>query len=348
MSHFSGPCKPSHPANHIVAGPSLRFIYNYQSRKHALKYIRSGHSTMLRGPDGELSPSRTGSLLRYAIRSTNYALTNLRRRIMAQLATSTYKRSIAALGLGAALMMALTGCLGGSADSDSKPAESAAAQGTNSSAKESALAARDSEVQKLATETPSASAKASATKAAAPAAGATGALTPPGTALKFGQVAKTHTNSGEKDTEKYKEATFDTTVTKIVAGDPADLSEFKDAAKFAGQTPYYVFFDSKLTSLSKPSAGMSEGSLNAHLKDGTEAQKLIVFGTMADCESGSFDTEGKDDAFSYVVGSTKSSCSVFLAPAGDEITSASYAMTSFNYEKYSDNKYLKNPITWSK
>lgn len=272
---------------------------------------------------------------------------------MAQLATSTYKRSIAALGVGAALMMALTGCLGGSNDSDSNPAEPAASQGADSSAKESALAARDSEVQKLATkdaagDAPAASAQASATKAGAPAAGAAGELTPPGTALKFGQIAKTHTNSGEKDTEKYKEATFDTTVTKIVAGDPADLSEFKDAAKFAGQTPYYVFFDSKLTSLSKPSAGMSEGSLNAHLKDGTEAQKLIVFGTMADCESGSFDTEGKDDAFSYVVGSTKNSCSVFLAPAGDEITSASYAMTSYNYEKYSDNKYLKNPITWSK
>ncbi|WP_225437409.1 hypothetical protein [Arthrobacter sedimenti] len=48
MPNFSGPCQPSHPADHIVAGPSLRFVYDYQSRKHASKYIRTG--AFLAGP----------------------------------------------------------------------------------------------------------------------------------------------------------------------------------------------------------------------------------------------------------------------------------------------------------
>jgi hypothetical protein len=39
MAYFSGPCKPSHSANHIVTGPSLRFVNDYQSGKHVLKYI---------------------------------------------------------------------------------------------------------------------------------------------------------------------------------------------------------------------------------------------------------------------------------------------------------------------
>lgn len=273
---------------------------------------------------------------------------------MAKHASSMYKRSITALGVSAALMMALTGCLGGGNDTPQEPVESSAQQSSGSSAKDAAIAERGGDDSKKddAKKTESAEASAEPSKEAASEAAkepvAAGELTPPGTALKFGEIAKTRSNSGKQGDEKYKEATFDTTVTKIVPGDPADLAKLEGAAKFAGQTPYYVFFESKLTSLSKPSAGMSDAYLDAHLKDGTKAQKLIVFGTLGDCKSGSFETEGKDDTFSYVVGSTKSSCSVFLAPSGDAVSSASYSSSSYSYEKYSDNEYNKNPITWGK
>lgn len=42
MTHFPGTGEPPHPSNHIVAGPSLRFVNDYQSRKHASQYIRAG------------------------------------------------------------------------------------------------------------------------------------------------------------------------------------------------------------------------------------------------------------------------------------------------------------------
>ncbi|MDO5754370.1 hypothetical protein [Arthrobacter sp.] len=249
------------------------------------------------------------------------------------------KRTLAALGTGIALSMALTGCLG----AGSKPAaeESAAVQQqTTSPLQTGESSERGGEDVK------SAPATTQAPKEAAPA-GAT-KLTEPGTSLKFGEVAYTHSNTGKAGSEKYKEAGYETKVTKIVAGSEADLAALKDAAKFAGQTPYYVFSEVTLTSLSKPGAGLGDPRITGHLKDGTEAQKLIVFGTMADCKTGSFDTEGKDDTFSYVVGSSKDMCSVFLAPAGDAVTTASYDDSNFSYENYKDNKYRQSPITWGK
>lgn len=255
--------------------------------------------------------------------------------------SSTYKRSITALGISAALMMGLTGCLGSSASKDAPVPVPVATTASDATAP-TAEAAADEDADRG-----SSNVEKTETTEAAPAA-ATGELTAPGTKLKFGEIAKTHSNSGKKGDAKYKEATFDTTVTKIVAGDPADLSKFKDAAKFAGQTPYYVFVESKLTSLSKPSAGLSDSYVEAQLKDGTSAQKLIVFGTLGDCKSTSFKAEGDGDDFSYVVGSTKTACSVFLAPSGDEVVAAGYTDSTFNYENYSDNPYRDNPILWSK
>ncbi|MFC8302124.1 hypothetical protein ACFUCV_00390 [Specibacter sp. NPDC057265] len=250
------------------------------------------------------------------------------------------KRSLAALGAGAALTLALTGCLpspGAGNDGDSSPAaqeQSAAAATPESTSASSDRGGEDSPTT------------AAATKAATNAPAAAGKITEPGTELKFGEVAYTHSNSGEQGTEKYKEATHETKVTKIVKGSEADLAALKDASKFAGQIPYYVFTDVTLTSLSKPSAGIGDPRIQGHLKDGTEAQKLIVMGTMGECDSGNFKTEGDGDAFSYVVGSSKTICSVFLAPAGDEVTTASYDDSNFNYENYKDNKYRDNPITW--
>jgi hypothetical protein len=245
------------------------------------------------------------------------------------------------LGTTAALALALSGCLPASGDSSQDATNSPAAQEQSATARSA-----DSDTGRGSTER---SMPTATTQAAKPvAAGGDSTLTAPGTKLALGEAATTHSNTGEKGSDKYKEATFVTKVTKITAGSEADLAELKDAAKFAGQTPYYVFYESTLTSLSAPSAGISDPRIDAQLQGGTDAQKLIVFGTLADCGSGSFETEGKDDAFTYKLGSTKSSCSVFLAPAGDAVTTASYSDTGFSYENYSDNKYRENPIVWGK
>lgn len=160
-------------------------------------------------------------------------------------------------------------------------------------------------------------------------------------------MAVTHVNTGSNPAAAdYKEATFESTVTKIVPGTEADLSVFKDASKLAGQTPYYVFTEHKLTSLSAPSAGISEPSVTALLKDGTEAQKLILFGSFDKCDSTSLKTEGDGDAFTFIVGSAMTSCEVFLAPAGDSISSVAYTDSGFSYKNYNDNKFLDNPIIW--
>lgn len=253
-------------------------------------------------------------------------------------ASYSYKRSLTALGAGAAVLVALTGCLPGAAAPKDAP-ESATAQSERPAASASATSrgrgGDDASMPATQQTTPAPAAPAAA-----------GKVTAPGTKLKFGQAASTHSNSGERDTPKYKEATHETKVTKIVAGSEADLSKFKDAAKFAGQVPYYVYTDVKLTSLSAPSAGIGDPRISAQLKDGTDAQKLIVFGTMGDCKTGNFETTGKDDAFTYVVGSGKTICTVFLAPKGDAITTASYDDSNYNYVKYGDNPYRDNPIIW--
>ncbi|MHA7305015.1 hypothetical protein ACX80E_07190 [Arthrobacter sp. TMN-49] len=252
-------------------------------------------------------------------------------------ASYAYKRSLTALGAGAAVLIALTGCLPGAGAPKEAP-QSAAAQSEQPAASESATPGDRGGAEETTPSTPESK--------AAPA--AAGKLTAPGTKLKFGQVASTHSNSGEKDTPKYTESTHETKVTKIVAGSGADLAKFKDAAKFAGQVPYYVYTDVKLTTLTAPSAGIGDPRISAQLKDGTDAQKLIVFGDMGDCKSGSFETTGEDDAFTYVVGSTKTMCTVFLAPKGDTVTTASYDDSNYNYVEYGDNPYRDNPITWGK
>lgn len=218
--------------------------------------------------------------------------------------------------------------------------------GSSPAASETAAAPESSTPSATASASPSATASSSA---AASAGGTPKEITDPGTKLTFGKTANTHTNTGkDKADPKYVEATFTSTVTKIVAGAESDLASFKDAAKFAGQTPYYVFTDHTLESLSKPSAGISEPKVGAQLKDGTDAQKLIVFGSMDQCKDKRFETTGKGDDLSLKVGSTMTSCQVFLAPAGDAVTKADYTDAGFVYASYSDNPFRKNPIVWSK
>lgn len=237
----------------------------------------------------------------------------------------------AALGITGILATGLMGCGGA-------PAEPAAG---------SSVAEAEVSAAATPTATPTASTEVSTAAPAAPAAG--GELTAPGTRLRTGESAVTHSNTGKDKTDpKYVEALFSSTLTGVVAGTTADLADFKDAAKFAGQTPYYVSVSHRLDSLSKPSAGISEPRVTALLKDGSEAQSLIVFGSFDGCKDTSFDISGSGDALSLVAGSTKVSCQVFLAPVGDEITHVAYEDSRFTYEKYNDNLYLKNPVLWSK
>lgn len=244
-------------------------------------------------------------------------------------------RFSALAGISAISVLALVGCGGGNSTSPSSSAEQQSSSSEQTSSTD---------------RTPEESSSAPTSSDAAPVdTGKAGALTPPGTKLKVGEPANTHANTGKDPKDaKYKEATYTTTVTKIVAGDPADLAKFKDAAKYAGQTPYYIFADNKLTSLSKPTAGMSAPSLDAQLKDGSDAQKLIVFGSFDKCKGTSFETTGKGDDLSYQVGSVSTTCTIFLAPKGDAISSVSYDDPRFSYANYSDNKYRDNPIVWSK
>lgn len=193
------------------------------------------------------------------------------------------------------------------------------------------------------------SAAASSPTAAAAAATVDGSLTAPGTKLKAGESAVTHTNTGkDKADPKYVEAVFTSTLTDVVAGTPDDFAKFKDAAKFAGQTPYFVSVSHRMDSLSKPSLGISEPRVTAQLKDGSDAQSLIVFGAFDQCNSTRFATSGTGDSLALVVGSSMVSCQVFLAPAGDEVKTVEYTDSKYTYAKYGDNPYLKNPISWTK
>lgn len=240
------------------------------------------------------------------------------------------KNVTAALGITGILAVGLVACGGGG----SSPATSGSTEAATPAASSASTGA-----------TPSTA----ASTAAAAAAPVDGTLTAPGTKLKAGEPAVTHTNTGkDKADPKYTEAVFTSTLTGVVAGTPDDFAKFKDAAKYAGQTPYFVSVSHRMDSLSKVSLGISEPRVTAQLKDGSDAQSLIVFGAFDQCNSTRFATTGTGDALTLVVGSTMVSCQVFLAPAGDEVTTVEYTDSKYVYANYSDNPYLKNPISWTK
>lgn len=240
------------------------------------------------------------------------------------------KNVTATLGITGILAVGLVACGGG---------------GSSPAATSSPEAATPAATSASASATPSTA----ASTAAAAAVPVDGTLTAPGTKLKAGEPAVTHTNTGkDKADPKYTEAVFTSTLTGVVAGTPDDFAKFKDAAKFAGQTPYFVSVSHRMDSLSKVSLGISEPRVTAQLKDGSDAQSLIVFGAFDQCNSTRFATTGTGDSLTLVVGSTMVSCQVFLAPAGDEVTTVEYTDSKYVYANYSDNPYLKNPISWTK
>lgn len=202
----------------------------------------------------------------------------------------------------------------------------------------------DSPSTSAGSEAPSTSAAGGATE------GTPGTVTPPGTKLKVGQAAVIHTNRGDDPNDpKYYETTLELSVAKIEKGSESDLSKLENAAKFKGQTPYYITVNAKLLSTKGASnLGVSVPSVDGTLKGGTEAQKLIVFGQLGPCDSKSFKATGSGDNLTIPVGATATGCTIVLAPAGDEVTGATYDDSRWNYAKYSDNEYRDNPVVWTK
>lgn len=220
---------------------------------------------------------------------------------------------------------------------------------TTSSASSSSAAPTTSD-SPTSSQSTSAGAEAPSTSAAGGATeGTPGTVTPPGTKLKVGEAAVIHTNRGDDPKDpKYYETTIELSVAKIEKGSEADLSKLENAAKFKGQTPYYITVNAKLLSTKGASnLGVSVPSVDGTLKDGTEAQSLIVFGQLGPCDSKSFKATGSGDNLTIPVGATAVGCTIVLAPTGDAVTGATYDDSRWNYEDYSDNKYRDDPIVWS-
>lgn len=254
--------------------------------------------------------------------------------------SSTIRRPLIVLTAAATCATALAACGGGVSVSAPTGTGSSSSVTSSSSPSSSSTTSESSS---------SSSSAASATKSGETA-GTPGALTPPGTKLKVGQSAVIHTNrSSDTADPKYYETTMQLTVTKIEKGAAADLSKLQNAAKYKGQTPYYITTTAKLLSTKGANnLGASIPSVQGTLKDGSEATKLIVFGQLGPCDSKSFDTEGSGDDLRIPVGAEGTSCTILLAPTGDEVTGATYDDTRYSYAKYSDNEYRDNPIVWSK
>lgn len=256
--------------------------------------------------------------------------------------SSTFARPLAALGA-VAVVAGLTACGGGVSVSGATGtgSGSSSASSTTSSASPSSSATSSS--------SSSSSSSAATPTRSGDTAGTPGTLTPPGTKLKVGQSAVIHTNrSSDTADPKYYETTMQMTVTKIEKGSEADLSKLQNAAKYKGQTPYYITTTAKLLSTKGANnLGASVPSVEGTLKDGTEATKLIVFGQLGSCDTKSFDTEGSGDSLRIPVGAEGTGCTILLAPTGDEVTAATYENNRFSEANYSDNKYRDNPIVWS-
>lgn len=229
-----------------------------------------------------------------------------------------------------------------SGGTSSTTSSSSAAPTTSQSSSDSPTTS-ESSPSSTSSEAPSTSAAGGATE------GTPGTVSPPGTKLKVGQTAVIHTNRGDDPKDpKYYETTIEMSVAKIEKGSESDLSKLENAAKFKGQTPYYVTVNAKLLSTKGASnLGVSVPTVDGTLKDGTEAQKLIVFGQLGPCDSKSFKATGSGDNLTIPVGATAVGCTIVLAPTGDAVTGATYDDSRWNYEDYSDNKYRDDPIVWS-
>lgn len=193
-----------------------------------------------------------------------------------------------------AVGLALTGCGSGDDTAAIEPQDSPSASPTEESTSASP------------SESPSESASESTSDSAA-----AGDLTPDGTTLKVGEQAEVEYSLSER------KGVIGVTLTKIRKGTPADLKPLKLGAQADGLTPFYADFEVENlsgTDFKFSSLGLTQGAL----QDDSSAQRLSVIGDFEPCPNGNageaFDKEG----------ATYKTCSPFLAPGDNTVTSVRY------------------------
>ena len=165
---------------------------------------------------------------------------------------------------------------------------------------------------------------------------APGELTAPGTRLAVGDTGLVEWVGS--DSEVFSLAV---TIDGVRQGTLADLDAIlseDNKGKVQGYTPYYVDFTFVKGDLAQPSMAFQDASnrVDAVNADGSEIPQLTVFGDFELCDSGYFE-ESVDE------GAPQKSCSIFLAPGGQEFGAVRWAQFDTDYDMYDG-----NPVFWDK
>ncbi len=228
---------------------------------------------------------------------------------------------VAGAAIAVVAALAMTGCAssGGQGSSGTRsPATSAAATSSTSSAATSPSS-------------PS-SASTSATPTTVVATGrADQPITPPGTRLRLGQSAYLRIGTGTTKDKDASRAIVKVTVTRIRKGVNSDFDVLKNAAQFAGYTPYYiestdeiVWFEGNRYSL--PSVAIQPSGTG-------EIGTVVTYGGFTACRSATYDTTVS------IVGAVRKPCDIAVAGSGGRVTGAAY-------DGPSSSAYAKSPVTW--
>lgn len=95
-----------------------------------------------------------------------------------------------------------------------------------------------------------------------------------------------------------------------------------------------------LTSLSRPSAGIGDPRISAQLQDSSDAQKLIVFGSIGDCKDGTLRPKATTSATSWDRAKQRAVGS--WPPLAAKITAASYDDSNNSYNDNDRTTYYFN------
>lgn len=147
--------------------------------------------------------------------------------------------------------------------------------------------------------------------------GGSTSLTPPGTQLKVGETA---TIPQGKD-----DVPVTMTVSSITKGSYADLSQLKNADKYAGYTPYYVNYTMTGTDASKKLGYHMLEYVRPVLPDGRTAGSLVVIGKFDKCDG---DSMPKD----FGPGQTSTDCDIAMLPDGQELGGVEFEPYDGPYE----------------
>lgn len=166
-------------------------------------------------------------------------------------------------------------------------------------------------------------------------------VTPPGTALAFGQGAWIGITSTD-DTGKSFTEPVGIAVLDIVPGDATFWDEFQNAETFAGQLPYFVVIQQTFPNRAgTPEPPVSE-DVWPKLANGSNAEFLTLFGAPTS-DSCAVDLPDYDPATA-----TNVFCIVGIGTADNPVTSAYYnGLGQFTVTYNEDDIYADNPLVWS-